>query len=186
MQSNVKANTVVTHRMVSDSVIGFTVIGYPERTLDLSKVHDDNRDYAEYHGWAQRIPDKAAINRADKAGVVRTRVEMNRLKDAAIGRVIEHYESGTADWSMKAISGARESVDHSLTVQAICDVQGISHDVAMKWIAETATRLNISKSATMDALAINPKFAERVAELREARVADVDPEELLVDLPISE
>lgn len=187
MQSNTKANTIVTHRVVRENVLGFTVIGYPEIEMDLTKVHEDNRAYAEYHGWAQRVPDKAAIGQADKDGRIRAVSERNRLKYDAMRRIVDHYQSGSADWTMRAAaSGDRGGLDHALTIAAVAAVQGVGQEIVHEYVKRQAERMNVSRTAVLDTLAGTARFAEKIAEMRRTRTAGVDVEEMLAELPIAD
>lgn len=187
MQSRKKENSVVTSRQLSPTVLGFSVEGYPEITFDLTKVHPSNRAYAEIHGWGQRVPDKAAIPVADKDGNIIEKTERNRRKHAAIAAVVSHYESGAATWSTRAAK-ADDSLDRTAIVQAIVDVQGCSHESATAYVEGQAKSLNVSIAVVLATLASQPKFAERLAEMRGERIASagIDAAAMLANLPKGE
>lgn len=188
MQTKAKANSVVTARRISATVLGFTVLGHDEITFDLAKVHADNRAYAEIHGWGQRIPDKAAIPVADKDGNVVPKAERNRLKYEAIKKVVAHYESGSSEWGMRAAAVVREAVDHSITLQAVADVQGCSIESANAYVDDYAKQFAVSRTAVLDTLAAHAKFAPRIAEIKRERIkaAGIDEDSLFAGLPEAE
>lgn len=117
MQSKPKANSIVTSEWnVENKVLTFTVLNTGACTLDLKKVHANNREHAEYHGWNQAIPDSAAIGLADKAGNIIPKAERARMKLERMQEKCLHYESGTPDWSRKAPGGG---FDGALVLAAI-------------------------------------------------------------------
>lgn len=186
MQSNTKTNTQVTHRLINDTTLGFTVLGYDELTLDLTKVHADNRAWAEIHGWCQRVPDKAAVNRDDKkSGAVRTAKEILALKYEGIKAVIEHYQSGSPEWAMKGAGGARGAgFDGTLVIEAVAGARGVTFAAIQDYVGQTAKSMNVSRQAVLDVLA--EQYADQIAELRRERTADVDKTAMLAGLPIKE
>ena len=58
----------------------------------VARVAAAHHENAEYHGWIQRIRDKAAGQNADKAY-------------ALLRGVVDHYESGSTDWDMRPNRG---------------------------------------------------------------------------------
>ena len=188
MQARKKENSILTTRIISPTQLGFTVVGYEEQVLDLTKVHPDNRVYAEFHGWGQRVPDKAAVPAADKDRNIIPAKERLRMKQEGIAAVIAHYESGSGSWTMRGEGRLAAGMDHTFTVQAVADVQRISVAAAHAYIDSHAKQFSVSRSAVLDTFADQPKFAARISELRRARVeqSGVDVERLLAGLPIAE
>ena len=60
--------------------------------FDYAKASDENRDYAEVHGWIARIGDTAAS----------CKTEAERA--TAVQALIAHYESGTKEWNVRAMA----------------------------------------------------------------------------------
>lgn len=171
MQSKVKANSIVTHRLINDTTIGFTVVGYDEVTLDLTKVAASNRTTAEFHGWGQRIPDVAAVGVTDKDGVVIPKSTRTRMKYERIKSIIAHYESGSADWSRKSTGPRIIAEDHTLTIAALMALHGMTHEAVQEFVIGKAKSLNVSRTAVLDSFAAVARVAAKVAELRAERVA---------------
>ena len=93
MQRKAKANSVVTSA-TRPGFVDITVLGAGVVTLTKSKVHQDNRDHAEDHGWIQRLSDGAALG----AGAT------PQAKFDRISSIRDHYESGSPNWNLKASS----------------------------------------------------------------------------------
>lgn len=98
-----KANSIIGTEVLPGGIIRFVVKDAGELTLDLSRVHPDNMQHAAIHGFIQRISDGAAIGRDPKTGRPATPEE----KLEAMARLVEHYESGTAEWSRVQAAGPR-------------------------------------------------------------------------------
>lgn len=105
MQTKPKSNSVITTSLAADNgSVTFKVAEAGEITLDLSKISDANRARAMLHGFVQRISDAAAIPFNKELNRYATPVE----KFAAMSALVEHYHSGTAEWSRaRAQSGPR-------------------------------------------------------------------------------
>lgn len=82
--------------------------------LDLTKVSASNLDYAAFHGFKQRVADKAALGQFDKAG---NRVTPE-MKLASMAQLVEFYNSGAEGWS-PVRSGERVGSDELLLARAL-------------------------------------------------------------------
>lgn len=104
-----KSNQMVEPTIADDfSSVRFDVKGMSTLTLDMGKLHADIVRRAACVGMAQvRIVDAAAVSRTDKSGKLRTEAEMIALKHERMSALIEHYETGTADWSRVKATGER-------------------------------------------------------------------------------
>lgn len=100
MQTKAKSNSVITHEVVGQ-LISFNVREAGSITLDLGKVANANRERAEVHGFIQRISDAAAISRDPLTGKPASPTE----KLEAMRELVEHYESGSAEWSRRREGG---------------------------------------------------------------------------------
>lgn len=67
-------------------------------SIHMSKVSPACATYAMLHGFSARIGDSAALSRKQKDGSIITITEQMRRDE--IVRMVEHYESGTAEWEM--------------------------------------------------------------------------------------
>jgi len=99
-----RKNAVVTYDTNGrdqSGVITFTVLGAGELTFDTNKASESCRERAEYHGWVQRMCDAVAISRDPETNASATpAMKFERMK-----RLIEHYESGTDEWSIQGRGG---------------------------------------------------------------------------------
>lgn len=102
MNTKAKSNSIIKYTYDAVSrVITYTVLGVGNIELHLDAVSPENRDYAGVHGFGQRIPDAAAIPRNPETGKSASPQE----KFDAMVRLVEHYESGTSEWSRVRESG---------------------------------------------------------------------------------
>lgn len=98
MQTKPKANSTITHIRNEDGTLTFTVLGAGSFTFDPSKAHANNRARAEVHGWLQRISDGGALSREPKTGKPATPAD----KMARMRAIADHYQSGAAEWGLRA------------------------------------------------------------------------------------
>lgn len=117
MQTKPKANSVLTHRLLPNGGLCFTVKGAgpvlegaeEAEAVELffapTLASEANRQRAEQHGWIQRISDAAAISRDTKTGLPATPAQ----KLEAMQKLVEHYQSGTGDWKMTGGGGGAGS-----------------------------------------------------------------------------
>jgi hypothetical protein len=162
MQTEKKRNSVVTHALVTNEageVTGITwnVLGAGSATLMLDKIHENNRAWAEIHGWIQRGSDGAAKSRDPETGRPATPAD----KLAGIQRVVDHYESGAEEWEMRGGGGT----GRSLTIEAIARVKGVEYEEAEAMVDRHAE--TIHKGDRKAALA-NLRQAAAVMEAMDA------------------
>lgn len=102
-----KQNQMVEPVIADDfSAVTFKVRGMPDIRLDMGKLHADIIRRAACVGMAQvRIVDAAAIGVADKDGNVIPADKRVAMKHAAMARLVEHYETGTSQWSRVSEGG---------------------------------------------------------------------------------
>lgn len=176
MQTKAKANSVITHLPIMDNgeLVGviFRVKGAGDLTFNFRKVHTDLRLTAEGHGWIQRISDAAAISRDAETGTAATPAE----KLAAMERLVEHYESGTAEWSRVAEAGPRGGI----LFKALCRMFA-----GQKSAEEVRTWLDARTKVEQAALRASEKVRKIIAEIEAEAVTaapKVDTEALLANL----
>lgn len=99
-------------------------------TLDPAKISDANKAYAMFHGLKQRMVDAAALSRDPANGAAASPAD----KMAAIQAIVEHLESGSAEWSRVGSGGGGKSI----TIEAIAQIKGVKYDVAEEYVAEFA------------------------------------------------
>lgn len=121
MNAKPKSNSVITHEVAKNEhgeiLITFKVVGAGQTTLNLSLVSQSNRDKAMIHGIIQRVSDAAALSREIVNGVEQKATPANKL--AAMEELVQHYASGTEEWSRKRVGGVRVSTDEKLLLDAL-------------------------------------------------------------------
>lgn len=96
--SKVKSNSVIQTAINTEArTVTFTVLGVTDRpiVLDLNKVSQSNTDYAAFHGFKQRVADKAALPCDEVTG----KSASPREKYDAMFALVDYYNSGSDGWS---------------------------------------------------------------------------------------
>lgn len=128
-----KKDAVVTVGRTEAGNITVDVRGVGILTLDLSKVHASNKEYAAFHGFKQRLVDAAALSADTATGKPATPQE----KYDAIRLVVEHLNSGAEAWNRSGGEGAGRSI----TVEAIMRVKGYkTYEEAEKMVEDFAAK----------------------------------------------
>lgn len=106
--------------------------------LDMAKLHPDIVKQAALVGMAQvRIVDAAAVGAADEDGNIIPADKRIALKRERMSALIEHYHTGTAEWSRAATGGGG---GRSLTIEAIARVRQVEYDQAEAMVADFAEK----------------------------------------------
>lgn len=111
--------------------------GKPDESLtivfDPARASDATRLHAQLHGWMARIGDAAALERSEAPG--------NKITEAmrreAVMRLVEHYHSGSTDWS--PTGRATKAPAMNPAIAALAQARGMSYEQAQAWIANLAT-----------------------------------------------
>ncbi|MDE2097556.1 MAG: hypothetical protein KGL39_09945 [Patescibacteria group bacterium] len=180
METKRKSNSVVTVSPFDSTSreITFNVMGAGEVVLHIDSVHAENLAYAALHGFKQRISDAAALSRNPTNG----QPASPENKRAAMQALVDHYESGSADWSVKRASGAGRSMPNAgLILQAIAEVYGMGMDWAKTQVEKLAAKRGVEYRAALKLFAQTEKVGAKMAELR-AKAGGVDADELLGEL----
>lgn len=110
--------------------ITFTFDGGLEAvTLRMDQISTDNATYAMLHGFAARIGDSAAIQKSAENDYKVT----EDMRREAVLELVNHYASGSADWSPKARAKKETFNPH---IQAIADKRGCTYAEAQTWFNE--------------------------------------------------
>ena len=123
MQTKPKSNSIITHEMVGTRSIDFKFRGVTIGQLRLDSMSPQNMERAMVHGMLQRVGDGGAVERTNPDGTIRTPSEMDSIKQARMIRLIEHYNSGSADWTIARAEGVQRD-DTTLAKAAIMRVKG--------------------------------------------------------------
>lgn len=188
MQTKPKSNSIITSVYDEErNVIKFTVLGQGDVELDLNKVAESNMRRAAIHGWNQRIPDAAAIGRADAEGEIIPETERTRMKFERMNDLCRHYESGTEEWNRKGTGGGGGG--KSLTIEAMAEVRGIEYDEAAALAqrhADTMYKGDLKKALAF--FRTGAKIAEAMRQIKLARMAApaVNPDDVLAEMQDAE
>lgn len=177
-----RANWTIAHK-IEGQLVKFSVKGAGELVLDVAKVNAANRAKAEMHGFVQRISDAAAMARDSKTGASAT----PQQKFEAMKRLVEHYVSGSSEWSparsTEGVGRPRVDTNRQLLMSAllIYSPQKGAETIA-KFVADRS-------AAQVTALLLSAELKEAVAIAREElekaqreQAQGVDAEELLSGL----
>lgn len=160
MNTKAKSNSVITHNVSEDTFITFNVLGVGSLTLDTTNLSNECRNRAMIHGMIQRISDAAAISRDTETGQPATAQE----KFDAMKRLVDHYESGTAEWSRVAAAG--EGKSGGLLARALVKITG-------KPMAEVQEWMTAQDKADLSRLRHSPQVSEAIASFRSADTEEV-------------
>lgn len=96
-----RSNVITTAVNAAARTVSFKVGERPALVLDLSRVSGANVAYAALHGFKQRIADAGALERTDQDGRLIPAQELEAAKFAKMSALVEHYHSGSEDWSTR-------------------------------------------------------------------------------------
>jgi hypothetical protein len=117
-------------KQIVGQVVTFTFDeGVAQVSFDCGLLSRENKEYAVPFAMGHRLGDNAAIAKS-KENNFRVTEAMRR---AAIVELIEHYQTGSVDWSPKA--GTRKAPQNA-TILAIAVKRGCSYEQAEAYIAE--------------------------------------------------
>jgi hypothetical protein len=94
--------------------------------LAMSQVNPANATYAMLHGFAARIGDNAAIQKSAENNYTVTEA----MRREAVAELVDHYASGSADWSPKAKAKAEKLNPH---IMAIAQKRNCTYEEAQAW-----------------------------------------------------
>ena len=118
---------------INGSIITYTFEGLDPLVFDTDKVSAAVAHTAKVDRLHNRVKDMAAIERQQRDGSVITVTEAMRREAVKTG--IDHYESGTDQWNLKA--SARPAPQNAV-ILAIAAKMGVTYEEAQ---AEVARRM---------------------------------------------
>jgi hypothetical protein len=104
--------------------------GLDSVVLRMADVTPANATYAMLHGFAARIGDNAAIQKSAENGY---RVTEDMRREAVL-ELVNHYRSGSEDWSPRAKAKSAPMNPHIL---AIAQKRNCTYEEAMAWFSAT-------------------------------------------------
>lgn len=179
-----RANSAYIFSM-QDGKLVWTYPGIGELRLDPSKVSATNRARFIVHGMKQRVNDAAALD-AGPDGKVDP-----QAKYAEMQKMIEHLESGTEEWNVRASAGGGSGPASYVTQALVALGQYQGQDVStpdlanafVKRVAELPKlKLGGEVGKARKWLEANSRIIrEKIAELRSAETPAIDADSALED-----
>ena len=163
--------------------VTFAVKGHDAMVLDMARLHPDIIRRAALVGMAQvRIVDAAAVGMTDDEGNIIPEDERIALKASRMAALIEHYHTGTAEWSRVGTGGGGKSI----TVEAIARVMyDGDYEKAEASVAEyAAKKFEGNTKKALAHLRDGKRVQEAIAAIRAERATapKVDADEALAEL----
>lgn len=160
-----KANSVVTVER-DGTVLIYTVLGVGQLRLDTATMHPDNIAAAVLHGMEQRIRDAAAIARDKETGASAT----PQQKYDAMQQLVEHYASGSPDWTIKRAEGSGGGA-RSITIEAIARVKQCDYATAESMVDRLAmSKFGNDRKVALRQLANTPAVQSAMLAIRAERM----------------
>lgn len=188
MQAKPKSNSVITTKPLPDGRIEFTILragpadehGLPTNrvlVLDPDRCSPDNRARAMLHGFVQRIVDKAALPRDPKTFKPASASD----KADAMAELIEHYHTGSAEWSPTRQRVVRVDKLDSLLVAAVAEGTGRTEGEIVELVGKGAEKSGVTKDVYLAKLASAKLIAPIVERMKAEAAARVegDPDEMI-------
>jgi hypothetical protein len=178
MNETKKSNSVVTVERAG-TVLIYTVLGVGQLRLDRASMHPDNIAAAVLHGMEQRIRDAGAIARDKETGASAT----PQQKYDAMQQLVEHYSSGSPDWTLKRAEGAGGA--KSITIEAIARVKQCDYQTAEDMVNRlAASKYANDRKVALRQLANTPSVQAAILAIRAERMPTpkADGDSLLSEL----
>ena len=107
--------------------IEFTFEGLEPVVFNPANMSAANQKYAVLHGMAARIGDNASIQKSEENGYKVT----EGMRREAVMELVEHYRSGSEDWSPRAKATRKTVLNPALV--ALAEKRGCTYAVAEAW-----------------------------------------------------
>jgi len=114
---------------VGAGTVTFTFDGLEPIVFNPSTMHEANRTYAMLHGMAARLGDNAAITKSAENGFKVT----EGMRREAVMELVEHYLSGSAEWSPRAKGEGARRPAHNPAIAALATKLGKSYVETEAW-----------------------------------------------------
>lgn len=161
MATKAKSNSIITAQP-GEHGITFTVLGVGDIVLMFDQLSQGVRQRAMVHGLTQRISDAAAIPFNKDENRYATASE----KYAAMQALVEHYHTGTEEWSRtRAAGGSRADGETALILRAVAEHQGVSVDEMRERVKAIATKRETTPKAYLAGVLATAQAAKGVGAL---------------------
>jgi len=172
-----KKARVITTR-IDNGVVTFTVAGAGDTMLDLGALSEATRHRAMVHGMIQRVSDAAAMSRNDETGKPASPAD----KLAAMARLVDHYNSGTDQWTMVREGGGGGN-EGGLLGQVLMRAYGAkAGETADQHRERILAYVKKRTPKERAALLAEPRLAQIAAQIREEQGKGVDTSGMLDEL----
>jgi hypothetical protein len=176
-QTKKRINSVISTLMDGDEIV-FTVHGAGELRLNLAAMSQANLTRAAFHGIKQRVSDAAAIPCDTATGQSASPAE----KFAAMARLVEHYNSGAAEWSPARGDGTGAARTGS-TMQAFANVYWEGNLAKAEEKMEAfADKRGIDRKAALKIWAGADKIQAEIERMRVVKAPVFNADELLGEM----
>lgn len=180
-EAKARANSIVQITRQHDGTILAKVKGFDPIHFNPGKASLLNRKHAEFHGWKQRLSDKAAVSADTNTGKTDAQVKYDGIK-----RLVEFYELGGDEWAMKSAAGgkvAANAPDVGLLIRAMIGLgKATDIDHASGRIDRLAAKRGVDRTAAIALLWAAGDIAIEVNRLKlEARTFAMNSDDLLED-----
>jgi hypothetical protein len=169
MQTKVKSNSVITHRVADDGIITFVVKDAGELAFDPSKASEANRARFLRHGIVQRVADAAAQSRDTATGKPAPASD----KLAAMKRLVDHYMSGAEDWSPARVASEGPGLD-ATALAAVAEATGKTLDEVRAMVAAGAAKREVTPKVYLTALTTADRVRPIYERMTKARAPAID------------
>lgn len=177
-----RANWTIAHKIEGESIM-FSVKGAGTLVLDTRKLSEGNKLRAMLHGMVQRVSDAAAMARDSKTGASATPQE----KFEAMSRLVEHYASGSGEWSparsVEGVGRPRVNPQAQLLAMALKLFNPQKDEATIQQFVKGLGAAQITALLLSEQLKEAVELArEQVREQEQEAAKGVDAEELLQGL----
>lgn len=167
MQTKPKANSVVTSAYdAAAKTLTFRVLGAGEAVLHMPRVSQAVLDRFLIQGANQRCVNAAALEHDKTSGKAATPEQ----KFAGVQRLVDHYNTGTEDYSPAARTGPKPL--DSLLMAAVAEGIGKTLEETGAFIEAGAKKHSIGIHAYLAKVASTERIAPIVTRLRAETVSD--------------
>jgi len=176
MQVKPKSNSVCTSVFdAASKTLTFKVLGAGECALRIGATAPEVQFEAMVRGFNQRCVNAAALGRDKDTGKSATPAE----KFAGVKALVDHYNSGSADWSPARTASGPKPLD-AILLAAVGEVTGKPPEVVLALVAKGAETHKLTGHQYLAKLATSPAVGKVADRLRAERVAapdlDIDAE----------
>lgn len=173
-----RSNSDVTAAWVNGKLL-FTFRNGTIRSFNPALVATANRARAELHGWEQRLRDSMALEK-DKfpGGKIPASARLE-----ALDRLLDHYKSGSADWS-PAASSRSSAPTEEMVLEALRRVYPGKDAKAL--VEAMAAKRDIGFDEALQVWAASDKIAKEIVVIRSEKKAEgaASADDMLAELGV--